>query len=76
MVHLFCYYQMWLLDNVFEEEIRHGSDGFLNFTSYAFADPRANPRQNNGHDCGIYVIRHMQYHRTRWFEGASIIDQV
>lgn len=43
----------------------------FDFASFTIINPEFNPIQNNGHDCGIYVIRHMQHYGSRWYQGVS-----
>ncbi|XP_050382408.1 uncharacterized protein LOC126799283 [Argentina anserina] len=45
------------------------------FASFTIINPESNHIQDNDHDGGIYVIRHMQYYNNRWYEGFNFVDQ-
>lgn len=66
---------IWLLDNVIKHDSQMSFEVAFNFASFTIINPEFNPIQDNSHDCGIYVIRHMQHYGNRWYQGFNSEDQ-
>ncbi|XP_021802249.1 uncharacterized protein LOC110746345 [Prunus avium] len=64
-----CHITLLYLDSVFHEDILSVFGTGWTFSSFSVVSPLdANPIQPNGVDCGIFVIRHMQYYRQLWHD--------
>ncbi|KAK9921072.1 hypothetical protein M0R45_029601 [Rubus argutus] len=64
------------LDSVFGIEIsKLEGDLFFQFQDFELIVPNNNPLQSNPYDCGVYVIRNMQYYGTSWHENFNSSDQ-
>lgn len=61
---------MLLLQNIFAKEMTKSQDVYYDFPSFPLSVPDGNPTNDNNHDSGIYVARHMQSYREKWFEGV------
>ncbi|KAK9950174.1 hypothetical protein M0R45_005675 [Rubus argutus] len=66
---------MVLLQNVFANEMTSWKDVYYDFRRFQLTYPTAFPTNENHHDSGIYVVRHMQYYNSNWFEGVNVEDQ-
>lgn len=67
--------QMLLLQNIFANEMTKSQDVYYDFPSFPLSVPDGNPTNDNNHDSGIYVARHMQSYREKWFEGYNSNEQ-
>ncbi|KAK9929408.1 hypothetical protein M0R45_026510 [Rubus argutus] len=68
--------QLKFLDSVFGIEIsKLEGDLFFQFQDFELIVPNNNPLQSNPYDCGVYVIRNMQYYGTSWHENFNSSDQ-
>lgn len=68
-----CMQQLLYLDSVFHDDILSVFGTEWTFSSFSVVSPlNANPIQPNGVDCGIFVIRHMQYYRQLWYDRVCI----
>ena len=68
-----CMQQLLYLDSVFHDDILSVFGTGWTFSSFSVVSPLdANPIQPNGVDCGIFVIRHMQYYRQLWYDRVCI----
>ncbi|KAI5334900.1 hypothetical protein L3X38_025033 [Prunus dulcis] len=64
-----CHISLLYLDSVFHDDILSVFGTGWTFSSFSVVSPLdANPIQPNGVDCGIFVIRHMQYYRQLWYD--------
>lgn len=63
---------MVLLQNVFANEMTSWRDVYYDFRRFELTYPTAFPTNENHHDSGIYVVRHMQYYNSNWSEGVSV----
>ncbi|KAK9943142.1 hypothetical protein M0R45_008761 [Rubus argutus] len=64
-----------ILQIIFANEMTKAHDVYFHFPSFTVTIPDPNPTVGNNHDSGIYVIRHMQYYRRKWFRGFNYEDQ-
>lgn len=58
--------QMRMVDDVFGEDIRNGLNPPTAIGNLPFGLNSYGPRQPNCFDCGVYVIRNMQYYGQPW----------
>lgn len=66
---------MKFLDSVFGVEIsKLEGDMRFQFQTFELIVPDNNPLQSNLYDCGVYVIRNMQYYGTSWHENVSWLN--
>jgi hypothetical protein len=68
--------QIGVLQVIFANEMTKAHDVYFHFPSFTVTIPDPNPTVDNNHDSGIYVIRHMQYYRRKWFRGVCFPSQV
>ncbi|KAK9913400.1 hypothetical protein M0R45_037218 [Rubus argutus] len=66
---------MLLLQNIFANEMTKSQDVYYDFPSFPLSVPDGNPTNDNNHNSGIYVARHMQSYREKWFEGYNSNEQ-
>ncbi|KAK9903755.1 hypothetical protein M0R45_000987 [Rubus argutus] len=61
--------------NIFANDMTKSQDVYYDFPSFPLSVPDGNPTNDNNHDSGIYVARHMQSYREKWFEGYNSDEQ-
>lgn len=64
-----------VLQIIFANEMTKTRDVYFHFPSSTIIVPEPNPRMDNNHDSGIFVIRHMQYYNREWFREFNSEDQ-
>lgn len=62
-----------MLDSVFFDEVMSRMKEPVLFGSFQYVKPKLTLLQPNGCDCGIFVIRNMQYYAQNWAAQVSQI---
>jgi hypothetical protein len=62
-----------MMDSVFLTHSTLGNDGPVSFGSFKCGLSRASPQQPNDYDCGVFVIRNMQFYGKDWASDVGFL---